>query len=108
MEDITIRALNTLKECDLILAENPTHSRTLLKAHQITTEIRALPKIHKENEKKVLQMFQDGKKISLISDAGTPGVSDPGSNNVRLARRENIRVVPIPGASSVTAILSVC
>ncbi|MCC6275523.1 MAG: 16S rRNA (cytidine(1402)-2'-O)-methyltransferase [Leptospiraceae bacterium] len=107
MQDITLRALNTLKESDLILAENPSHSRMLLKTHGIDTELRALPKITPDNEKKILEMLIQNKKISLISDAGTPGISDPGSNFVRFARRENRKIIPIPGASALTSILSV-
>ncbi|MBE7410776.1 MAG: 16S rRNA (cytidine(1402)-2'-O)-methyltransferase [Leptospiraceae bacterium] len=107
MDDITIRALNTLKESDLILAENPNHSRAFLKTHGIHSEIRGLPKIPTGEENRILEMFQGIEKISLISDAGTPGISDPGSGFIRFARKENWKIIPIPGASALTSILSV-
>ena len=107
LEDITYRAVDTLKNVDLILAEDTRHSSKLISHFQISKKLIAF---HDHNEKsqymKIIEKLKDGLNIALISDAGTPLINDPGFNLVRSAKQENINVVPIPGASSPIAALS--
>ncbi len=107
LSDISQRALDVLAEVDLIVAEDTRHSGRLLQQYQITTRTLAL---HDHNERDrapdMVGRLSQGKNIALISDAGTPLISDPGFHLVRLAREEGIKVVPIPGASAMVAALS--
>ena len=107
LEDITYRAVDTLKNVDLILAEDTRHSAKLFSHFQISKKLIAF---HDHNEKsqymKIIEKLKDGLNIALISDAGTPLINDPGFNLVRSAKQENINVVPIPGPSSPIAALS--
>lgn len=101
LEDITLRAIRILKECDLILAEDTRKSQILLKHYEITTPMQSF---HAHNEHKALGMFvkqlKEGKIIAQISDAGTPGISDPGYLLIRECLREGIVVECLPGATS--------
>lgn len=101
LEDITLRALKVLSEVDLILAEDTRTSGFLLKHHQIS---RPLQSFHAHNEHKVLgniiQRLKDGTKIALITDAGTPGISDPGFLLVRECLKEGIEIESLPGATA--------
>ncbi len=108
MEDITLRALNILKKSDIILCEDTRRSGKLLSYFQIKSKL--LP-YHKFNEKKVsskvIDSIKKDKIVSLISDAGTPAVSDPGMILVNKCIDENLDVHPIPGSSAVTSAFSV-
>ena len=108
MEDITLRALHVLKKSDIILCEDTRRSGKLLSYFQIKNKL--LP-YHKFNEKKVSNKIVDyikkNKVISLISDAGTPAISDPGMILVNKCIEENLIVYPIPGSSAVTSAVSV-
>jgi len=108
MEDITFRALNILKKSDIILCEDTRRSGKLLSHFQIKN--RLLP-YHKFNEKKisnkVVDFIKKNKVISLISDAGTPTISDPGVILINKCIEENLCVYPIPGPSAVTSAVSV-
>lgn len=108
LEDITMRALETLKQVGTIAAEDTRHSRKLLERFGIDTRLVAL---HEHNEAEqapmLVERMRGGESLALISDAGTPLVSDPGYRLVRQAAQAGIRVIPIPGASAVTAALSV-
>ena len=108
MEDITLRALNILKKSDIILCEDTRRSGKLISYFQIKSKL--LP-YHKFNEKKVsskvIDSIKKDKIISLISDAGTPTVSDPGMILVNKCIDENLDVHPIPGSSAVTSAFSV-
>ena len=108
LEDITLRALRVLKEADLIAAEDTRHTRKLLTHFDIPTPTISYYK-EKEQERStvIINDLLKGKNVALVSDAGTPGISDPGSILVQKAVSENIRVEPIPGPSSLTAALSV-
>ena len=101
LEDITIRAIETLKNSDLILAEDTRHAKKLLNEYKILTKINSY---HLNNEhKKVsdyIQIITSGKKISLITDAGTPCISDPGFLLVREAIKEDIKVTCLPGPTA--------
>lgn len=106
LEDITLRAIRILREVDLIAAEDTRHTATLLREHAIKTRTTSLHE-HNEREKTpglVARMVQ-GESIALLSDAGTPVVSDPGLVLVRQAHDADVPVVPLPGPSSVIAAL---
>lgn len=106
LEDLTQRAVRILSEVDLIAAEDTRHSRKLLTHYGIT---KPLTSYHGHNEEErtttLLQRLQRGESVALISDAGTPGISDPGFRVIRAARAANIPVVPIPGPSAMMAAL---
>ena len=107
LEDITLRAIRTLKEVDLIAAEDTRHTRRLLTAHQIQNQ---LISYHEHNEQQrtaeLLDKLLQGAAIALVSDAGTPTVSDPGYRLVQAAAAQQILVVPIPGVSAAVTALS--
>lgn len=104
--DMSQRAIDTLKNVDLVAAEDTRHSRPLLQQFGITTSLTAL---HEHNERNacedLLVKIQAGESIAVISDAGTPLISDPGYFFVRRAHELDIKVVPIPGASTLTSAL---
>jgi len=106
LADASARALEVLKSVALIACEDTRTSRTLLSRHGIATRTVAL---HEHNERvagaKLLQVLREGKDVALISDAGTPAVSDPGALLVEAAHREGVRVVPVPGPSASIAAL---
>ena len=108
MEDMTLRALNVLKQSDIILCEDTRRSGKLLSDFQIKSK---LVPYHKFNEKKISNKITDsikkGKIVSLISDAGTPAISDPGMILVNKCIDENLNIHPIPGPSAVTSAFSV-
>lgn len=108
MEDITLRALRVLKEVDYILCEDTRVTGNLLKHYEISTKTRhydahASERIHES----VLHDLEAGKYIALVSDAGTPGISDPGVLLVERARDAGVRIDAIPGASAITAAFSI-
>lgn len=106
-EDITLRALRILREVDIIAAEDTRHSKTLLQHYQITTPLISL---HEFNENQripvLLTRIEQGEHIALVSDAGTPLISDPGYLLVKAAREKGIIVIPIPGACAAITALS--
>ena len=108
LDDITIRAINVLKNSDFILCEDTRHSLKLLKHLKIKKK---LISYHKFNEKKkldnVIRYLNEGKILSLISDAGTPTISDPGRLLIQKCIEKGINIAPIPGASAVTAAMSI-
>lgn len=101
LEDITFRAVRTLKEVDLILVEDTRNSGFLLKNYEITTKM--FP-FHQFNEHKVLdtlvEQLKEGKKMAIITDAGTPGISDPGFLLVRECIKNDIKIECLPGATA--------
>jgi 16S rRNA (cytidine1402-2'-O)-methyltransferase len=106
LEDVTLRALRILKEADLIACEDTRHTVRLLKRYGITTPRESYHKFNEESRApRLLQMLRDGKNIALVSDSGTPLVSDPGYALVSRCRREGIQVIPVPGPSAVVAAL---
>ena len=108
MADLTFRAVDVLKKSDIILCEDTRRSGKLLSYFQIKNKL--LP-YHKFNEKKVsnkiIDFIKKNKIISLICDAGTPTISDPGMIIVNKCIKENLNVYPIPGASAITSAVSV-
>ena len=108
LEDISGRALRVLGEVDLIACEDTRQSLKLLNHYGLKASL--IP-FHSHNMKKttprLLEQLRQGKQIALITDGGTPGVSDPGSYLVALAREQDVKIVPVPGPSALSAILSV-
>lgn len=108
LEDITLRALRVLKEADLIAAEDTRHTRKLLSHYGITTPLTSYyDQVEASKAPTLIAQMQAGKTIALVSDAGTPSIADPGYRLVRGAAEVGIAVVPIPGPSTLTALLSV-
>ncbi len=108
LEDITLRALRTLKEVDVIAAEDTRRTSNLLKFYDIQKPLTSYYDHNKERRAgELIQKLKTGKSIALVSDAGTPGISDPAYYLVRIALREGIRVIPIPGPSAPIAALQV-
>lgn len=107
LADITLRALETLKTVDAIAAEDTRHTSGLLSHFGISKKLIA---VHEHNEhqsaEKLLQLLQAGESIALVTDAGTPGISDPGAVVVDLVIKAGVKVVPVPGASAVITALS--
>ena len=99
LEDITFRAINVLKEVDLIAAEDTRHTLKLLNYYEIS---KPLISYHRHNEDVksdfLIEKLLDGKNIAIVTDAGTPGISDPGEEIVKEAIKNQIEVIPIPGA----------
>ena len=108
LEDISARAIAVLKQVDLIAAEDTRHSKRLLQHFAIATPLTSYHDFSSDAEvKKLLDELDAGRSLALISDAGTPLISDPGYRLVEVARRRGISVIPVPGASAVIAALSV-
>jgi 16S rRNA (cytidine1402-2'-O)-methyltransferase len=108
LEDITLRALRVLKEVDLVAAEDTRRTRQLLTHYGIQ---KPLISYHEHNERRredtLLEELREGKNVALVTDAGTPGISDPGEPLIRRAIREKITLVPIPGPAAAMAALSI-
>jgi 16S rRNA (cytidine1402-2'-O)-methyltransferase len=108
LEDISARAIAVLKQVDLIAAEDTRHSKRLLQHFAIATSLTSYHDFSSDSEvKKLLDELGVGRSLALISDAGTPLISDPGYRLVEMARSRGISVIPVPGASAVIAALSV-
>lgn len=108
LEDLSPRAVRILRECALIACEDTRRTGALLRVHGIRTPTTSFFE-HNEREKgeKLLDLLEQGKDVALVSDAGTPCISDPGFRVVRAARQRGIGVIPIPGPSAVITALSV-
>lgn len=106
LEDITLRALRVLKEVDTIACEDTRHTRVLLDHYGIKQK---LTSYHEHNERaraeELVALLEEGKSIALVSDAGTPVISDPGFRLTRLAQERGAQVVPVPGATAFVAAL---
>ncbi|MXZ36226.1 MAG: 16S rRNA (cytidine(1402)-2'-O)-methyltransferase [Acidobacteria bacterium] len=108
LEDITLRALRILREADLIACEDTRHTRKLLAHYRITTPTSSY---HEHNEQQrtgwLVERLESGTDVALVSDAGTPSISDPGYRLVRAALERGVRVSPIPGACAIISALSI-
>ncbi len=111
LADITLRALHLLSLADTIACEDTRHTQALLRAYGIEKSAAQLLAVHQHNEAQaaqtVIERLRQGQRVAYASDAGTPAISDPGARLVAAVRTESLPVVPLPGASSVTAALSV-
>lgn len=107
LSDITLRAIEILQSVDWIAAEDTRHSQRLLLHYEIHTPIFSLHE-HNEDERieKIIHLLASGKSVALISDAGTPLISDPGFRLVRAVQKENYKIIPIPGVCAAIAALS--
>ena len=111
LADMSLRALHVLSLMDALACEDTRHSQALLRGFGIDKPAHAFLAVHQHNEssatEQVIVRLQRGERVAYLSDAGTPAISDPGARLVALVQAAGFRVIPIPGASSVTAILSV-
>ena len=108
LKDITIRALEILKQSEFILCEDTRISKNLLNKYEIKSKLISNHKFNeKKNTLKIIEYLKTGKIISLISDAGTPAISDPGSVLVNECVKNNINIIPIPGPSAVATAISI-
>ena len=107
LEDITLRALRTLRESDCVVAEDTRRTRALLTANDISRPMLSLPAFDEERRiPQIVARLDRGETVALCTDAGTPGLSDPGARLVRAARAAGHTVRPVPGPSALTAALS--
>lgn len=101
--DISFRAIETLKEADLILAEDTRHTRRLVDRYGITTHLQSC---HKFNEQQrtgqIIERIRNGQAVAMVTDSGMPGISDPGSRVAALCRAEGVYVTAVPGPAAVT------
>ncbi len=108
LEDITLRAIRILRKSQYILCEDTRISKKLLEKFSINSKLISNHKFNeKKNLSKIISLLKEGHSISLISDAGTPGISDPGSVLVKECIKENIEVIPLPGPSAVSTAVSI-
>ena len=107
LSDISLRALDILAKVDMVAAEHIQNSRYLLAAHSITAK---LINLHQHNEmavaEKILALMDSGKSVALVTDAGTPGISDPGAILVKQVREQGYPVIPVPGANAAVCAMS--
>jgi 16S rRNA (cytidine1402-2'-O)-methyltransferase len=110
LADITLRALHVLQLADTVACEDTRHTQQLLRAYGIDKSGAQLLAVHQHNEAEaaqdVVQRLQQGQRVAYVSDAGTPGVSDPGARLAHAVQQAQLRVMPLPGASSITTALS--
>ena len=108
LKDITLRAIETLKKSSYILCEDTRVSRILLDRYEIKSRLISNHKFNEsKNLSKIIDLLKSGEKISLISDAGTPSISDPGAILVNECVKNNIKIIPIPGPSAVATAVSI-
>jgi 16S rRNA (cytidine1402-2'-O)-methyltransferase len=111
LADISLRALHVLQLVNTLACEDTRHSQTLLRAYGIDHPPTAWLAVHQHNEsaasETVIARLREGQRVAFVSDAGTPAISDPGARLVARVQAEGLRVIPLPGASSVTTLLSV-
>ena len=112
LADISLRALHVLSVCDTLACEDTRHSQTLLRSYGIERNASHWLAVHQHNEtqaaQEVIERLQAGQRVAYVSDAGTPAVSDPGARLAWQVQAAGFRVMPLPGASSVTTLLSAC
>jgi len=106
--DITLRALETLKRVDIIACEDTRRTRKLLNHYELSKRLVSYHSYNNQSQaESILSFLEDGLDVALVSDGGTPGVSDPGPLLVRMALERGIEVVPVPGVSALTTLMSV-
>jgi len=107
LEDITLRALRVLRECDVIAAEDTRHTGQLLRRFEILKPLLSYFQFNEaRRSEEILERLRRGEKVALVTDAGSPGISDPGERVVCAARAAGLRVEPVPGPSAVIAALT--
>lgn len=101
--DISLRALETLKEADLIVAEDTRHTRRLTARYEITTHLQSCHKFNEiQRAEQIIERIRDGQSVAMVTDSGMPGISDPGSRVVALCRKAGIPITSVPGPAAVT------
>ncbi len=109
LEDITLRAIRILKEVDFILCEDKRITQKLLNKYEIKTKLISFHKFNeKEEAERIIDYLNGGKDIALVSDAGSPLISDPGADLISTAYKNGIKVISIPGACALISALSIC
>jgi 16S rRNA (cytidine1402-2'-O)-methyltransferase len=107
LEDITLRALRTLQQCDVIAAEDTRHTARLLQHFQIRKPLLSCFRFNEtRRSEEILERLGQGQSVALVTDAGSPGISDPGERVVRAARARGLRVEPVPGPCALVAALT--
>jgi 16S rRNA (cytidine1402-2'-O)-methyltransferase len=107
LKDISLRALEMLARCDYLLCEDTRHTRVLLNHYEIKVSLKSFHLFNESaKENGIIEDLKQGKEIGLVSDAGSPGISDPGERLVKRCREEGIEVIAIPGACAAIAALS--
>jgi 16S rRNA (cytidine1402-2'-O)-methyltransferase len=107
LEDITLRALRVLRECDVVAAEDTRHTGQLLKHFEISKPLLSYFAFNEaKRSEEIIERLRRGEKVALVTDAGSPGISDPGERVVRAARAAGLRVEPVPGACALVAALT--
>ena len=110
LADISLRALHLLGLADTVACEDTRHTQTLLRAYGIDKHASQLLALHQHNEEEAaltaIERLQSGQRLAYVSDAGTPGISDPGARLVARVRDAGLRTIPLPGASSITTLMS--
>jgi 16S rRNA (cytidine1402-2'-O)-methyltransferase len=111
LADITLRALHVLALADVVACEDTRHTQSLLRAYGIDKAAHQLLSVHQHNESEaaltVIDHLRQGQRVAYVSDAGTPGISDPGARLTAAVHAQGLRAMPLPGASSVIALISV-
>lgn len=108
LKDITLRALDILKEVDIIAAEDTRHTKILLNRYSIKTPLTSYFEYNKITKGEyIIRLLREGKSVALVSDSGTPGISDPGAHIIKLAIKNNIPLTAIPGPAAFVYALSV-
>ena len=107
LKDITLRAVETLKNVDLIAAEDTRHTKILTRHYDINTPLTSYFEHNKfKKADYIVNVLQEGKDVALVTDAGTPGISDPGYRLIKLAQEKGVEVTVVPGACALIAALS--
>src|SRR5437899_7215027 len=107
LEDITLRALRTLRECDIVAAEDTRRTGQLLKHFEISKPLLSYFKFNEaKRSEELLERLGRGEKVALVTDAGSPGISDPGQRVVQAAMAAGLRVEPVPGPCALIAALT--
>jgi len=108
LEDITLRALRTLRECDVVAAEDTRHTGQLLRHFEISKPLLSYFQFNEaKRSEEIIERLKRGEKVALVTDAGSPGISDPGERVVRTALAAGLRVESVPGACALVAALTV-
>ena len=107
LEDITVRALRTLKECDVVAAEDTRHTGQLLKHFEISKPLLSYFQFNEaRRSEEIIERLRRGEKVALVTDAGSPGISDPGERVVKAALAAGFRVEPVPGPCALVAAIT--
>jgi 16S rRNA (cytidine1402-2'-O)-methyltransferase len=107
LEDITLRALRTLKECDIVAAEDTRRTGQLLKHFGFSKPLLSYFQFNEaKRSEEIIERLRSGQKVALVTDAGSPGISDPGERVVRAAIAAGLRVEPVPGPTALVAALT--